>query len=104
MKYEKLISMFEDMANRGTLLTGDNVSQQDLLVQIIGTIVKYSMDELNSKEQKKFVEVIGSVRKDSDGYYTFENYGEDVVFAIDELLGIDSQNGDMLKITIEKLN
>lgn len=55
MKYEKLISMFEDMANRGTLLTGDNVSQQDLLVQIIGTIVKYSMDELNSKEQKSLL-------------------------------------------------
>lgn len=42
MKYEKLISMFEDMANRGTLLTGDNVSQKDLLMQIIGTIVKCS--------------------------------------------------------------
>lgn len=104
MKYEKLISMFEDMANRGTLLTGDSVSQQDLLVQIIGTIVKYSMDELSAKERKNFVEVVGSVRKDSDGYYTFENYDENVVFVIDKLLDIDSKNGDKFKITIEKLN
>lgn len=36
----KLITAFEDMANRGTLLLGPNVTQQDLLMQIIGTIVK----------------------------------------------------------------
>lgn len=36
----KLIAAFEDMANRGTLLLGPNVTQQDLLMQIIGTIVK----------------------------------------------------------------
>ena len=41
---EKLINRFEDMANRGTLLCGRNVTQEDLLVQIIGTIVKVSMD------------------------------------------------------------
>lgn len=42
---ENLIKTFEDMANRGTLLTGNNVSQQDLLMQIIGTIVKVSREE-----------------------------------------------------------
>ena len=41
---EKLINRFEDMANRGTLLCGKNVTQEDLLIQIIGTIVKVSMD------------------------------------------------------------
>ena len=41
---EKLINRFEDMANRGTLLCGRNVTQEDLLSQIIGTIVKVSMD------------------------------------------------------------
>ena len=40
---EKLINRFEDMANRGTLLCGINVTQEDLLIQIIGTIVKVSM-------------------------------------------------------------
>ena len=41
---EKLINRFEDMANRETLLCGRNVTQEDLLMQIIGTIVKISMD------------------------------------------------------------
>lgn len=41
---EKLINRFEDMANRGTLLCGRNVTQEDLLMQIIGTNVKVSMD------------------------------------------------------------
>lgn len=41
---EKLINRFEDMANRGTLLCGKNVTQEDLLMQIIGTIVKVLMD------------------------------------------------------------
>ena len=40
----KLINIFTDMANRGTLLCGKNVTQEDLLIQIIGTIVKVSMD------------------------------------------------------------
>lgn len=40
----KLIDTFTDMANRGTLLTG-NVTQQDLLMQIIGTIVVVSIKE-----------------------------------------------------------
>ena len=43
-KKKKLINRFEDMANRGTLLCGRNVTQEDLLIQIIGTIVKVSMD------------------------------------------------------------
>lgn len=37
---ESLISVFEDMAKRETLLTGKNISQEDLLNQIVGTIVK----------------------------------------------------------------
>lgn len=40
----KLIETFTDMANRETLLTG-NVTQQDLLMQIIGTIVVVAMEE-----------------------------------------------------------
>lgn len=40
---EKLINIFEDMANRGTLLCRRNITQEDLLIQIIGTIVKVSM-------------------------------------------------------------
>ena len=41
---EKLINKFTDMAHRGTLLINGNVSQEDLLLQIIGTIVKVAMD------------------------------------------------------------
>lgn len=41
---DKLIETFTDMANRGTLLCGKNITQEDLLIQIIGTIVKVSMD------------------------------------------------------------
>lgn len=41
---DKLIDTFTDMANRGTLLCGKNIAQEDLLIQIIGTIVKVSMD------------------------------------------------------------
>ena len=41
---EKLINRFEDMANRGTLLCGKNITQENLLMQIIGTIVKVLMD------------------------------------------------------------
>jgi len=37
---DDLIREFEDMANRGSLLTGGIVPQQDLLMQIIGTIYK----------------------------------------------------------------
>lgn len=41
---DKLIETFTDMANRGTLLCGRDVAQEDLLIQIIGTIVKVLMD------------------------------------------------------------
>lgn len=60
------------------------------------------------------IEIIGYVRAyerswmpESD-YWTFENdencCSENVVRAIDELLSIDSKDGDKFKITIEKLN
>ena len=39
----KLIEKFSDMANREVLLTGD-VSQEDLLIQIVGTIAKAAME------------------------------------------------------------
>lgn len=38
----KLIAEFSDMAGRCSLMTGD-VAQEDLLIQIIGTIVKVAM-------------------------------------------------------------
>ena len=41
---------------------------------------------------------------DFDDFWNFENYSTNVVLAIDELLEIDSQDGDRFKITIEKLN
>ena len=44
IKVEELIGKFEEMANRGRLLTGDNVTQEDLLMQIIGTIIKVAMN------------------------------------------------------------
>lgn len=49
---EKLIKTFEDMANRESLLAHDGISQQDLLIQITGTIVRTAMedDSLSSKE------------------------------------------------------
>ncbi len=40
----KLIARFSDMAKRETLLTGCDVEQEDLLIQIIGTIVKVAME------------------------------------------------------------
>lgn len=41
----KLIAKFTDMANRGSLLARGCVSQQDLLLQIIGTITVVAMEE-----------------------------------------------------------
>lgn len=41
---EKLIKRFKSMADRDSLLTG-NVTQRDLLLQIIGTIVTEAMSE-----------------------------------------------------------
>lgn len=45
-----LINEFTDMANRGTLLTG--TSQQDLLSQIVGTIIKVSENKNNDNKLK----------------------------------------------------
>ena len=41
----KLIDIFTDMANRESLLACGGISQQDLLLQIIGTIVHVAMGE-----------------------------------------------------------
>lgn len=41
----ELIETFSDMAKRETLLARGGVSQNDLLVQIIGTIVKVAMED-----------------------------------------------------------
>lgn len=42
---EKLIERFDDMARRESLLIGKQVTQDDLVCQIVGTIVKEAMDE-----------------------------------------------------------
>ena len=42
---KKLIEKFDDMAKRETLLARGGISQQDLLMQIIGTIVVVAMEE-----------------------------------------------------------
>ena len=39
----ELINTFRDMADRGTLLARGGVTQEDLLIQIIGTIVEVAM-------------------------------------------------------------
>lgn len=44
IKVEKLIDTFRDMAKRGTLLARGDVTQEDLLIQIEGTIVKVAME------------------------------------------------------------
>ena len=41
----KLIDTFTGMANRESLLARGGISQQDLLLQIIGTIVHVAMSE-----------------------------------------------------------
>ena len=52
-------------------------------------------------------EIIGYVGKYND-CWSFDtdkiSYSSNIPTAIDELLEIDSQDGDMFKITIEKLN
>ena len=40
---EKLINRFMDMAHRDALLTGEHITQEDLLVQIVGVIVSEAM-------------------------------------------------------------
>ena len=42
---EGLIGEFEEMADRGTLLNGSNVTQEDILVQIVGTIINVARKE-----------------------------------------------------------
>ena len=46
---KKLIKTFEDMANRESLLARGGISQQDLLMQITGTIVHVAMEDEYSK-------------------------------------------------------
>jgi len=41
---KKLIDKFRDMAKRESLLARGGVSQEDLLIQIIGTIAEVAMD------------------------------------------------------------
>ncbi len=43
IKVKELIDIFRDMANRGTLLARGDVTQEDLLLQIIGTITNVAM-------------------------------------------------------------
>ena len=43
---EKLINTFTNMANRGSLLARGGVSQQDLLIQIVGTIVHVASENM----------------------------------------------------------
>ena len=45
IKIEPLIRKFEDMAKRESLLARGNITQNDLLIQIIGTIVHVAMEE-----------------------------------------------------------
>ena len=47
IKIETLIRKFEDIAQRETLLARGNVTQNDLLIQIIGTIVHVAMEDDN---------------------------------------------------------
>lgn len=43
---KELIGKFEDMKERGTLLTGPSVTQKDVFIQIVGTIVSVAMDQI----------------------------------------------------------
>lgn len=45
VQVEKLIATFKDMAKRGTLLARGSVTQEDLLIQIQGTIIAIAMQE-----------------------------------------------------------
>lgn len=44
IKVKELIETFRDMARRGTLLARGGVTQEDLLIQIEGTIAKVAME------------------------------------------------------------
>lgn len=43
IKVKELIDIFRDMAYRGTLLARGDVTQEDLLIQIEGTIIEVAM-------------------------------------------------------------
>lgn len=43
IKVKELIDTFRDMAKRGTLLARGGVTQEDLLIQIEGTIAKVAL-------------------------------------------------------------
>ena len=45
IKIESLIKKFEKKKKRETLLARGNITQNDLLIQIIGTIVHVAMEE-----------------------------------------------------------
>lgn len=77
---EKLINKFEDMANRGTLLTGAKVNQNDLLMQIIGTIIKTALEETTENSERS----ITVYRKE-----------EDVEVTIDDFMDVAKKNGLM---------
>lgn len=70
----------------------------------INVSIKLFKQEECTKMKK---EIIGYVKEDNDNWgfdNDKESYSSNVPTAIDELLGIDSQNGDKFRITIEKLN
>lgn len=52
-------------------------------------------------------EIIGYIKEGNSNWF-FENekerYRSDIPTAIDQLLGINSQDGDNFKITVEKIN
>ena len=53
IKIEPLIRKFEDMAKRESLLARGNITQNDLLIQIIGTIVHVAMEEQDAISKRK---------------------------------------------------
>ena len=58
----------------------------------------------NNKMKKEFIGYVGEYSDNWCFETDKESYSANVPTAIDELLGIDSQDGDKFKITIEKLN
>jgi hypothetical protein len=50
---EKLIDKFKEMASRNALLVGEHITQQDLLVQIVGVIATEAMCECDKGGNKQ---------------------------------------------------
>lgn len=50
---EKLIDRFKEMARRNALLIGEHITQQDLLVQIVGVIATEAMQECDKGGNKQ---------------------------------------------------